>query len=153
VLYVGMTRAKRNLTIHLNTYLLDAPSMVSINRIENKEAYFAPNGISLHLSHKDVYLGYFEYVQTRVKNLVSGDTLIIKEEGCANSNGDLVLKFSQKTLDNLKCQIEKGYRLKEAKVNFIVYWHKEGSDKELKIILPELYLEKEGKGELDAPCV
>lgn len=143
VLYVGMTRAKRNLTIHLNTYLLDTPSKVSINRIENKEAYLAPNGILLHLSHKDVYLGYFEYVQRRIRNIVSGDTLIIKEEGCANSNGDLVLKFSQKTLDNLKCQTEKGYRLKEAKVNFIVYWHKEGSDKEVKIILPELYLEKE----------
>jgi ATP-dependent DNA helicase RecQ len=110
VLYVGMTRAKRNLTIHLNTYLLDAPSKVSINRIENKEAYLAPNGISLHLSHKDVYLGYFEYIQSRIRNIVSGDTLIIKEEGCANSNGDLVLKFSQKTIDTLKYQADKGYR-------------------------------------------
>lgn len=147
VLYVGMTRAKSNLTIHLNTYLLDAPSKLSINRIENKEAYLAPNGISLHLSHKDVYLDYFEYVQNRIRNIFSGDTLMIRDEGCTNSNGDLVLKFSQKTVDALKYQAEKGYRLKEAKVNFIIYWHKDGSDKEVKIILPELYLEKEIKEE------
>ncbi|MTK53099.1 RecQ family ATP-dependent DNA helicase [Paludibacter sp.] len=147
VLYVGMTRAKRNLTIHLNTYLLDVPSKVLVDRIENKETYLVPNGISLHLSHKDVYLGYFEYVQNRIRNIVSGDALIIKEEGCANSNGDLVLKYSQKTGETLKYHAEKGYRLKEAKVNFIVYWHKEGSEKEIKIILPELYLEKDRKEE------
>ena len=142
VLYVGMTRAKRNLTIHLNSFLLDAPSNVAVNRIENKDTYLAPNGISLHLLHKDVNLGYFEYVQNRIENIVSGDTLIIKEEGCAKSNGDLVLKFSQKASDTLKYHAEKGYLLKEAKVNFILYWHKEGSDHEIKIILPELYLEK-----------
>ena len=69
--------------------------------------------------------------------------MIIKEDGCANSNGDLVLKFSQKTLDTLKYHADKGYQLKEAKVNFVVYWRKEGSDNEIKIVLPELYLEKD----------
>lgn len=146
-LYVGMTRAKQNLTIHLNNYVLDAPSKVFVNRIENKETYLAPNGISLHLSHKDVNLGYFEYVQNRIKNIISGDVLAICKEGCANSNGDLVLKFSQKTAETLKYHSDKGYKLKEAKVNFVVYWHKEGSDNEVKIILPELYLEKEIKAE------
>jgi ATP-dependent DNA helicase RecQ len=29
--------------------------------------------------------------------------------------------------------------LKSAKVNFIVYWRKEGEEEEVKIILPELY--------------
>ena len=143
VLYVGMTRAKKNLTIHLNSHILDTPSRVLVDRIENKSVYLTPNGISMHLSHRDVNLGYFEYVQNRIKNIISGDALIIKEEGCANSNGDLVLKFSQKTVDALKYSAEKGYQLKEAKVNFVVYWRKEGSENEIKIILPELYLEKD----------
>ena len=142
-LYVAMTRAKQNLTIHLNNYILDASSRVSLNRVENKESYLAPNGISLHLSHKDVNLGYFEYVQNRIRNMVSGDELLIKEEGCANTNDDLVLKFSQKTLETLKNYSDKGYKPQKAKVNFIVYWHKEGEDREVKIILPELYLEKQ----------
>ena len=38
---------------------------------------------------------------------------------------------------------EKNYELKKVKVNFIVYWLKEGSDHEIKIILPELYFKKE----------
>ncbi|MDD3490438.1 MAG: RecQ family ATP-dependent DNA helicase [Paludibacter sp.] len=143
VLYVGMTRAKKNLTIHLNSHILDTPSHVLVDRIENKSVYLTPNGISMHLSHRDVNLGYFEYVQNRIRNIISGDALIIKEEGCANSNGDLVLKFSQKTLDALKYHADKGYQLKEAKVNFVVYWRKEGSDNEIKIVLPELYLEKD----------
>lgn len=143
VLYVGMTRAKKNLTIHLNSHILDTTSRVLVDRIENKSVYLTPNGISMHLSHRDVNLGYFEYVQNRIRNIISGDALIIKEEGCANSNGDLVLKFSQKTVDALKYSAEKGYQLKEAKVNFVVYWRKEGSENEIKIILPELYLEKD----------
>ena len=143
VLYVGMTRAKKNLTIHLNSHILDTPSHVLVDRIENKSVYLTPNGISMHLSHRDVNLGYFEYVQNRIRNIISGDALIIKEEGCANSNGDLVLKFSQKTVDALKYHADKGYQLKEAKVNFVVYWRKEGSDNEIKIVLPELYLEKD----------
>jgi ATP-dependent DNA helicase RecQ len=143
VLYVGMTRAKKNLTIHLNSHILDTTSRVLVDRIENKSVYLTPNGISMHLSHRDVNLGYFEYVQNRIRNIISGDALIIKEEGCANSNGDLVLKFSQKTVDALKYHADKGYQLKEAKVNFVVYWRKEGSDNEIKIVLPELYLEKD----------
>jgi len=38
---------------------------------------------------------------------------------------------------------ENNYELKSAKVNFIVYWQKEGEEKEVKIILPELYFEKQ----------
>jgi ATP-dependent DNA helicase RecQ len=49
----------------------------------------------------------------------------------------------QKTVDALKYHADKGYQLKEAKVNFVVYWRKEGSENEIKIILPELYLEKD----------
>lgn len=142
LLYVAMTRAKHNLTIHLNTYILDAPSRVILTRIENRDAYLAPNGILLHLSHKDVYLGYFEYIQNRIRNIVSGDVLYVKEDGCTNSNGDFVMKFSQKIIETLRYHADKGYILKEAKVNFVLYWRKEGADCEVKIILPELYLEK-----------
>jgi ATP-dependent DNA helicase RecQ len=35
-----------------------------------------------------------------------------------------------------------GYELKSAKVGFIVYWQKEGTDSEIKIIIPELYFKR-----------
>jgi len=37
---------------------------------------------------------------------------------------------------------QKGYHIKGAKVNFIVYWKKEDAEQESKIILPELYFER-----------
>ncbi len=36
----------------------------------------------------------------------------------------------------------KNYILKSAKVNFVVYWLKEGAEKEIQIVLPELHFEK-----------
>ncbi len=142
-LYVAMTRAKQNLTIHLNSNFIDNLLVENLERVENREIYLPPNGLTIQLTHREVNLGYFEFVQHRINNLLSGDSLIIKEDGCANSNGDLVLKFSQKFLENIKMQDDKGYKLKSAKINFIVYWLKEGAKQEVKIILPELYLEKQ----------
>ena len=37
-----------------------------------------------------------------------------------------------------------GYVMKSAKVNFIVYWLDEDSEQEVKIVLPELWFEKQG---------
>ena len=37
---------------------------------------------------------------------------------------------------------EKGFDIKECKTNYLLYWKDENSDQEVKIILPEIYLEK-----------
>lgn len=142
-LYVAMTRAKQNLTIHLNSNFLDNISAENLERIEDSQAYLPPKELAMHLTHESVNLGYFEIVQHRIKNILSGNSLIIKEGGCANSNNELVLKFSRKLLEIIETQKRKGYELKSAKVNFIVYWLKEGAEEEVKIILPELYFKKQ----------
>lgn len=95
------------------------------------------------LTHEDVNLGYFEYVQHRLKSIVSGDLLTKVAEGYANANGDLVLKFSKKFSERINAQLKKGFQLKEVKTGFIVYWKKEDAEQEIKIILPELYFEKQ----------
>jgi len=141
-LYVAMTRAKKNLTIHLNSDFLDNIKVEDLERIVECEKNIPSAEIVMQLSHKDVNLGYYEYVQHRLRNILSGDSLIIKELGCANSNGDLVLKFSKKFLETMKRIERNGYELESAKVNFVVYWQNEEAEKEVKIILPELYFEK-----------
>jgi len=143
LLYVAMTRAKQNLTVHLNSNFLDNLSAENIERVENKEIHLPPNELAMHLTHKEVNLGYFEFVQHRINNIISGDTLFLKEEGCANLKGDLVLKFSHRFLETIKIQENKGYKLKKAIANYVVYWIKEETEKEVKIILPELYFEKQ----------
>ncbi len=145
-LYVAMTRAKQNLTIHLNGNYLDKLATENLERTENNEMFQSPNSLAMHLSHKDINLGFFEYVQTRINELTSGDSLKVVDDGCANNRGELVLKFSRKFLDELAELHKKGFALKSATVNFTVYWKAEDKEEEVKIILPELLLEKMTSG-------
>jgi ATP-dependent DNA helicase RecQ len=142
-LYVAMTRAKRNLTIHLNSNFLNNLVAESLERIDDSVIYPSPKELAMQLTHEDVNLGYFEFVQQHISNLISGESLRIKAEGCANSQDKFVLKFSKKFLGILEKQAKQGYKLKSAKVNFIVYWKNEEAEKEVKIVLPELHFEKQ----------
>lgn len=141
-LYVAMTRAKQNLTIHLNGNYLDKLKTEALERVENNNTFEPPSGLTLHLSHKDLYLGYFEYVQNRVNALTCGDSITICDEGCKNEKGELVLKFSKRFLDRIIEIKKNGFALTEAKVNFIVHWRDEEKKIEVKIVLPELNFEK-----------
>lgn len=143
LMYVAMTRARRNLSIHLNSSFLDSLSVENMERVEDRETYEAPKELVMHLTHKDVRLGYFEYVQHRIRDLISGAQLTITEDGCANTKNYLVLKFSKSYVETINELEGKGYKLKTAKVNFIVYWLNEETQKEVKIVLPELYFERE----------
>ncbi len=62
------------------------------------------------------------------------------EEGLGNSKGELVVKYSQKFQEVLRDRIQKGFKLAEAKVNFIVYWRDEDKKKEFKTVLPQIIL-------------
>jgi ATP-dependent DNA helicase RecQ len=141
-LYVAMTRAKQRLTIHLNGNYLDKFKTEELEKTENNNTFQPPSGLAMHLSHKDLYLGYFVYIQKRVNALTSGDKLFISDEGCKNENGELVLKFSKKFLERLEEIKKSGFELKEAKVNFIVYWTDDNKKIEVKVVLPELHFER-----------
>ncbi len=141
-LYVAMTRAKRNLTIHINSNFLDNLTAENLEQVDNKEIYQPPEELAMHLTHKDVWLDYFINKQFFVNQCKSGDVLTIRDDECLNPKGHSVLKFSRHFLNQLESIRQRKYELKSAKVNFIVYWQKEGTEKEVKIILPELYFEK-----------
>lgn len=142
LLYVAMTRAKRNLTVHLNSGLLDTVSAGNIERVSDRGAYLPPAEIAVHLGLKDVWLDYFISRQYLINKLTCGDTLFLNGEECLNNEGQTVLKFSQQFFLHLSELKDKGYELKSAKVNFIIYWLKEETGQEVKIILPELFFER-----------
>jgi ATP-dependent DNA helicase RecQ len=138
LLYVAMTRAKQNLTIHTNGNYLDHIQAEDLGRIEDKTIYSTPDKILMHLNLCDVNLGYFEFIQNRITSMVPGEILIPNEQGCLNSIGKLVLKFSKGYLGNIKSLSDNGYRLNSARVNFIIYWKDQENDKEFLVVLPEL---------------
>lgn len=142
LLYVAMTRAKRNLTIHLNSDFLGNLVADNLERIENNEIHLPPYELAMHLSLKDVWLDYFISRQHLITQLVSGDKLTLNGDECWDSNGKSILKFSKQFVEQIERMKSKNYELKSVKVNFIVYWRKEETEQEIKIILPELYFER-----------
>ncbi|TMI72597.1 MAG: RecQ family ATP-dependent DNA helicase [Bacteroidetes bacterium] len=140
--YVAITRAKANLHIHYNETFLRAVTAGNLTYQKNNDLYPEPEHLAYSLSHQDINLGYFEYVQQRMNGLRSGTALTILNDGLGNSDGQLVVKYSRNFQGLLQNYLSKGYELKEAKVNFVVYWKDQKENKESKIILPEIYLKR-----------
>lgn len=141
-LYVAMTRAKNNLSIHLNSNLLDNITSINLERIEDNNIYLLPNALIIQLSFKDVWLDYFINRQYLISQLISGDKLNFTENECLDKNGKSILKFSKQFIERIKNLKSINYQLRSAKVNFIVYWKGEDTEEEIKIVLPELYFER-----------
>lgn len=146
-LYVAMTRAKQNLTIHLNSSFLDNLSAENLERIEDSEIYPPPNELAMHLTYKDVWLDYFVNKQQLISQLMSGSILTFNGDECLSPHGQSVLKFSKHFLRQIESLKEKNFLLKSVKVNNIVYWLKEGAEHEVKILLPEVYFVKQPNNE------
>ena len=142
LLYVALTRAKSNLTIHLNSSFLDRLAAGNPERHENGEKHVPPHQAVMHLSFRDVWLDYFRSRQYLVSQLRSGDSLTVYGNECLDKEGRSVLRFSREFVKQVEWMKAKGYELKSATVNFIVYWKKEGTEEEIKIILPELLFER-----------
>ncbi len=137
-LYVAMTRAKQHLAIHVKADLFRNINVENLEYVEDNNMYQSPNEITMHLTHKEIWLDYFITRQHLFSELVSGDPLLIKDDGCVNSTGQCILKFSNGFMSRIEQMKVKHYELISAKVNFIVFWLKEGTEEEVKIILPEL---------------
>jgi ATP-dependent DNA helicase RecQ len=52
------------------------------------------------------------------------------------------LKFSRPFIAQIEDMKRENYKLKSARVNFIIYWIKEGAAQEIRIFLPELFFER-----------
>lgn len=141
-LYVAITRAKQNLTIHINANLFDNIKVSNLEYIERHKKNEPPAHLAINLIHEDVWLDYFLRTQLQVSLLMAGDDLIISGDECLNVNGQPILKFSTSFLRRINDITAKGYQVKSIKVNFILYWQKKDSAKEIKIVLPKLWFEK-----------
>ena len=73
------------------------------------------------------------------------DRLEINGDQGLSTQGKPILMFSQGFKKEIESLQGKNYELQSAKVNFIVYWKKEDSGEEIKIILPELCFRENGK--------
>lgn len=146
--YVGMTRAKNALYIHTNTAYFDQFDLPFAERRVDNGAYSEPEEILLHLTHRDVFLGYFKGLEKQISRLKSGDVLIrqgtsylrTEEEGAP-----WVVKLSQACCERLAGLAEKGYEIDRAAVRHVVYWKGQEEEEEIPIVLPELYFRRKAE--------
>ncbi|MCW3490221.1 RecQ family ATP-dependent DNA helicase [Dethiobacter alkaliphilus] len=146
-LYVAMTRAKSNLSIHLDGRYLDHIRVENLIRLEDMTHYELPEKLAMQLSYRDVWLDYFIGRQFVVDSLISGDTLQYKDGEWLSDHGKRVLRPSKRCAEQIERVQKNGYEPQYAKVNFIVFWRKEGQEQEIKIVLPELHFERKKEGQ------
>ncbi|MEP6795084.1 MAG: UvrD-helicase domain-containing protein [Saprospiraceae bacterium] len=140
-LYVAMTRAKDNLVIHVHGNYFDHFVSDHVTLLQDNANYGQPDELSFQLTHAHILLSYFSSVQEIVKKLTSGDILLPNEDGCTTPEGQFVLRYSKKFIEEEKKFTSGGYIRKSASVNFLVFW--EAPDKkEILIVLPEIIYQK-----------
>ena len=130
------------MSINYNGNYLQFIKTEGLERVNDSEDYLPPCQLAMHLTFKDVWLDFFSSCQPLVSQLNSGDELTIDRDCCRNSKGQAVLKFSKQLIKQIEEWKQKNNVLKTAKIRFIVYWQKENSEHEIRIVLPELYFER-----------
>lgn len=145
-MYVGVTRAKKNLIIHYYGDTFDEYQKANyINFIYDNTEYKYPDELVINLNHKKVYLGYFKNNMSFIKSLRSGFYLQSCDDGLI-IKGDKypILKYSKAFLEELNVLKANGFKVEKAKVRYIVNWKdsKDVNSEEIPIILPTLYLKQ-----------
>ena len=108
------------------------------------QQYAMPEEIVLQLSHKDVYLRFFKKRKQEVLALRSGDSLNYKDFLLYSSlTNKPVAKLSLEMQNTLSKWEERGYKVKEASVRFVVAWKPKDAPKnepETAVLLADLML-------------
>ncbi len=142
-LYVGMTRAKKNLYIHCNTDVFANVDKRTVDFRLDKAKYPVADEITLQLSHKDVFLGFFKDKKTLVLKQQAGMSLIYNNGYLRLQSGDDVAYLSKQKRFELKEWARKGYQVQSAKINYILAWKGKDDEEETAVLLPELVLKKD----------
>jgi ATP-dependent DNA helicase RecQ len=148
VIYVAVTRAKENLSIHTNLGIFDNLLVPGQSNYIDNSLYSAPERLSLQMTYRDVYLDYFtnEAVVETVKTLQAGDPLTVSQRDprLVYADGREVLMFSAAASENLKKFVEKGYVIQSILAEYIVIWKKKEDNRQYRVVLPRVELKKNG---------
>lgn len=116
--------------------------MEGLETFYDSNIYHLLGQLAMQLTHRDVVLDFFNSKQNLIAQLVSGDELDVHGDYCINAKGQKILKFSNRFKSKIEEMKQKNYIPKRARIKFIVYWNEEGSEFQIRIVLPELYFER-----------
>jgi len=120
-LYVGMTRARRNLFFYIQPTLDQST-------------------ISISLSLHDVWLDYFKDRKEKVLRLRSGDSMQYSNGYLVSQQEDYIACLSMVKKAQLKDFQQKGYHVIKAEVSYILAWRPRDERQEVAVCLANLIL-------------
>ena len=145
VLYVGCTRAKKNLFILYNNDTLDQFLDVATEFIVDNKMYNKPDKMLLHMSFRDIYLDSFINNQDVIKEIrcgnrleINGNKIYVEHEGKKAYIGNI----SERGMTNIKKAIGQSGASITAKARFVVYWKKKDTEKEYLVVLPTIMISR-----------
>ena len=143
-IYVGITRPKNNLYIHINNDVLDTYiKKAGIVPYIDKTIYPEPFELCMQLTHRDVHLNYFKSNKADIMNFKAGSPMKLMNDSLTKS-GKAYVRFSKacnETINQIKNQ---GYDFDRAEIRFIVTWFDKEESIDYPIILPTIYFKKNG---------
>ncbi len=146
VLYVGFTRAKKQLYVFHCCPFLDKYAPV----MEERTMYPEPAEIIFQFGHKDMWLDYFygeksgegDGLKRRIFKLRSGDSLKYFRGGLYDDSGSKnpVAVLSRTAREKISHLNDLGYSVKLVRIRYVVAWRNKEREKPCPIILPEIEL-------------
>ena len=144
-IYVGITRAKSKLYIHYNNNIFDGFEIPYIQKFSDKNIYPMPAEITVQLTHRDVYLGFFGGKKEFILNLRSGMGLTLTASGMGIKTPKEtveILRYSKGFSEKIKNLSQRGYVPFVGKIRFIVAWKNKDNGEEYAVILPDIYFRR-----------
>lgn len=143
-LYVGMTRARRQLFIYTDSPMFDG--LPADRHIADNTAYNMPEEIMLQLSYKDVNLGFSKDHKAHILSMRAGEKLTFSNGYFYSTrNGQPVAQVSHRMAEQLATWASCGYKTKVCTIRFIVAWRPGDAPKDQKeyaIPLIDMTMEK-----------
>lgn len=139
-LYVGFTRAKNNLYIHINNNILDKYKN-HVDYINDYNVYDEPEYLCVQLNYRNVYLGSFKSHKKEIAEFHAGLSIDLDEYGMTYNNKKY-FSFSKEFKETIDEIISSNYEFDYGIMKNVVVWKDIEEDIEYPIILPELHFKK-----------
>ena len=134
---------KKSLTIHCNGDYFSEDRNIGYSMIKQMEyikdvsKYQSADIIRMQLGYKQVFLSYYYQCQKLMSEIISGEELVVDEQGGLNKSGQKITVFSAKFKEMISQNRDRGYRIASARVNHVFYWNEEGKE-EVRVLFPEV---------------
>ena len=150
VVYVAITRPRNYLEIHTHLPIFDQIHTQGLIREQSYSKDTPLRSFSTQCSLSDVVLSHFHQddIRQRADSLMAGDHLDFlhgtnfHKGFIRGSRNEMAVCFSSSFKKKLDRYFDRGFSIKSMIVGYIVYWWDKNKEQRVKVILPELELER-----------